>query len=460
MENTVHVPPKVALWNNPAIRAILYQATVLIASVGAIVYFFINTFTNLKQRGISSGFGFLSNEAGFGISEVLPIPRLENGFLAFILTCAVCIVATWGLSRAYQAKGRKLGDTLAGVALGMAVLVGIPALVLLFTAGSFTADSYTEASSYRMALVTGLFNTVKVSAVGCVLATILGLVIGISRLSSNYLVSRLALAYVETIRNVPLLLQLFFWYKAVLRAMPDVDQSIKLAGFITLNNRGVFLPGPEPREGLPYFLAAAVIALMLSWLWYHHARLRQESTGAQLPVAWPSIGMVVALPALSWLVIGTPLELTFPKLDGFNFAGGLVLSPEYAAMLLGLVLYTAAFISEVVRSGISAISKGQREAAGALGLRSTLAMRLVILPQALRVMIPPLTSQYLNLTKNSSLGVAIAYPELVSVGGTILNQSGQAIEIIAVTMAVYLSISLLISLGMNWYNAKVRLVER
>jgi general L-amino acid transport system permease protein len=460
VQNAAHVPPKVALWNNPVFRAILYQAVVLTACVGAVVYFFINTFTNLKQRGISSGFGFLSNEAGFGISEVLPIPKLEGGFLVFICTAAVCIAATWGLSSAYKRKGRKLGDSMTGVALGMGVLVGIPAVVLFFTAGTFTADAYSESSSYRMALVTGLFNTIKLSAVGCLLATILGLIIGIARLSSNYLVSRLALVYVETIRNVPLLLQLFFWYKAVLRAMPDVDQSVKLAGFVTLNNRGVFLPGPEPRDGLPYFLAAAVIALIADWLWHQYARLKQEATGRQLPVFWPSIGLVVALPALSWLIIGAPFEFTFPKLEGFNFVGGLVLSPEYAAMLLGLVLYTAAFISEIVRSGISAIAKGQREAAGALGLRPTFAMRLVILPQALRVMIPPLTSQYLNLTKNSSLGVAIAYPELVSVGGTILNQSGQAIEIIAITMAVYLSISLLISLGMNWYNSRVRLIER
>ncbi len=460
MQNTAHVPPKVAIWNNPTFRALLYQALVLGGCVAAVIYFFINTFTNLKQRGISSGFGFLNNEAGFGISEVLAIPKLEGGFLVFLVTFAICVAATWSLSYAYKRKGRKLGDSLTGVALGMGVLVGIPAIALFITANSFTAESYTEASNLRVALLTGLLNTIKVSAIGCVLATILGLIVGIARLSSNFIVSRLALCYVELIRNVPLLLQLFFWYKAVLRAMPDVDQSLKLAGMITLNNRGVFLPGPEPRDGLPFFLGAGVLALMLGWLWYQRARLVQEATGRQLPVLLPALGLLIVLPGLSWLVIGEAFELTYPKLEGFNFVGGLVLSPEYAAMLLGLVLYTAAFISEIVRSGIAAISKGQREAAGALGLRPVQAMRLVILPQALRVIIPPMTSQYLNLTKNSSLGVAIAYPELVSVGGTILNQSGQAIEIIAVTMAVYLSISLLISMGMNWYNSKVRLIER
>jgi len=455
-----HVPPKVALWNNPAFRGLFYQALALGACIAAVAYFFFNTFANLKQRGISSGFGFLANEAGFGISEGLAIPKFGGGLPIFLGTFGACAAAAWGLSRIYGRQGRKLGDSLPGLALALGILVGIPALVLFATAGLFTAETYTEASSYRVALLTGLLNTLKVSAAGCVLATILGLIVGLARLSGNVLVSRLGLAYVEVIRNIPLLLQLFFWYKAVLRAMPDVEQSLTLGGFITLNNRGVYLPGPEPRDGLRAFLAAVLVALMLSWLWAQRARLARERTGRQLPVLYPCAGLLVALPALAWLLFGAPFELTYPKLEGFNFSGGLALSPEYAAMLLGLVLYTASFIAEIVRSGISAISKGQREAAASLGLGPGQAMRLVILPQALRVIVPPMTSQYLNLTKNSSLGVAIAYPELVSVGGTILNQSGQAIEIIAITMAVYLGISLLISVGMNWYNAQVRLIER
>jgi general L-amino acid transport system permease protein len=460
VETTGQAAPKVALWNNPTFRALLYQGIVLGGCIGAVAFFFINTFSNLKQRGISSGFGFLSNEAGFGISEVIPIPRFEGGFAAFITVTVLCIVATWGLSKAYTRRGRKLGDSMSGLALALAILIGVPAIALFATADSFTAITYSESSNYRIALITGLLNTLKVSAVGCVLASILGLIVGIARLSTNWLVSRLALLYVETIRNIPLLLQLFFWYRAVLQAMPDVDKSVSLAGVITLNNRGVFLPGPEPRDAVPEFLAAILVALMLGWLWSQKARLIQEKTGKQWPVLYPTIGLLIVLPGLAWLIFGTPFEFTYPKLEGFNFTGGLVLSPEYAAMLMGLVMYTAAFIAETVRSGISAISKGQREAAGALGLRPGQAMRLVILPQALRIIIPPMTSQYLNLTKNSSLGVAIAYPELVSVGGTILNQSGQAIEIIAVTMAVYLTISLLISFGMNWYNSRVRLIER
>jgi len=460
VENATGAPPKVAIWNNPVFRALLYQGIVLAAFVAVVIFFFVNTFNNLKQRGISSGFGFLGNEAGFSISEVIAIPRMEGGFPIFVLTVALCIAATWGLSSAYKRRGRRLGDSMAGLSLGLAILVGIPAVVLFITAGSFTAQTFTEASSYRIALITGLLNTLKVSAISCVLATIIGLLVGIARLSGNWLISRLALLYVETIRNIPLLLQLFFWYTAVLRSLPDVDKSLKIGGFITLNNRGVFLPGPEPRDALPEFLAAILIALAAGWLWRQQARLIQERTGRQMPVLYPALGLLVLLPGASWLLFGTPFELTYPKLEGFNFTGGFTLSPEFAAMLLGLVLYTASFIAEIVRSGISAIPKGQREAAGAVGLKAGQSMRLVILPQALRVIIPPLTSQYLNLTKNSSLGVAIAYPELVSVGGTILNQSGQAIEIIAITMAVYLTISLLISLGMNWYNARVRLIER
>jgi general L-amino acid transport system permease protein len=460
VDPTAAAPHKVALWNNPSFRALLYQGLVLSACVAAVVFFFVNTFDNLKQRGISSGFGFLGNEAGFGISEAVPIPRLEDGFLAFILTVVLCILATWGLSAVYRRNGRVLGDSVAGLSLGMTMLVGVPAVVLFATAGNFTAIAYSEASTYRVALVTGLLNTLKLSAIGCVLATLVGLIVGIARLSGNWLIGRLALMYVDVVRNIPLLLQLFFWYKAVLRAMPDVERSFNIGGIVTLNNRGVFLPGPEPREALPQFLAAILVALMLGWLWSQRSRLIRERTGRQVPVLYPVLGLLVVLPAGAWLVFGTPFELTVPKLEGFNFTGGLALSPEFAAMLLGLVLYTAAFIAEIVRSGIAAVSKGQREAAMAVGLRPAQAMRLVILPQALRVIVPPMTSQYLNLTKNSSLGVAIAFPELVSVGGTILNQSGQAIEIVAITMAVYLSISLLISLGMNWYNAKVRLVER
>jgi general L-amino acid transport system permease protein len=441
------------------VRGLLYQVLVLGGCVAAFLYIFNNTLTNLRARGIASGYGFLSNEAGFAISEVLPIPLPEGGVLVFLLTVGAGLLLTWGLARSLRRKGRALGDDTRTALLVVALLVVAPALVLYFGWGEIHTESYTEASSYRIALVTGLLNTLKVSLLGCALATLLGVFVGLCRLSSNWLVSRLALAYIEGIRNIPLLVQIFFWYHAVLRNLPDVQESHRW-GQAYLNNRGVFLPRPDPRPGFEWVLAALLLAGVLIYFRARHARRRQDATGEQLPVLWPALAALLLLPGAAWLLAGQPVRLSFPVLEGFNFQGGMVLSPEYAALLAGLVSYTSAFIAEIVRSGIAAVDRGQREAAQALGLRAGRRMRLVVLPQALRVIVPPLTSQYLNLTKNSSLGVAIAFPELVSVSGTILNQSGQAIEVIGITMAVYLTFSLLISLGMNWYNARVRLVER
>jgi general L-amino acid transport system permease protein len=442
------------------VRAVLYQAAILgLVALGA-WWIFSNTLANLEQRGISSGFGFLGNEAGFGISETPPVPRLRAGMIHFLVACGIGLAAVWGMARWERAQGRALGGSTPKVVLAAALLVGLPGIVLWSTGHTIETVNYNETASYGLALVTGLINTLKVATMGCVLATVLGLVIGMARLSSNWLVSKLAETYIEVLRNIPLLVQLFFWYKAVLASLPGPRQSVDLWGLLILNNRGVYLPAPLPQSSAGTFGAAVVAALVGAWFWARHVRQRQERTGERLPVLYPTLGLLVALPGLVWLAGGTPFGLEFPELAGFNFRGGLVLSPEYAALLAGLVLYTASFIAEIVRSGIQAVDKGQREAALAIGLRRGLVMRLVILPQALRVIVPPLTSQYLNLTKNSSLAVAIGYPDLVSVGGTTLNQSGQAIEVIGITMLVYLTFSLGISVGMNWYNARVRLVER
>lgn len=444
------------------VRAIFYQAVVLGACLVAFLYIFNNTLTNLRERGIASGFGFLANESGFGISEVVPVPLLEGGFLYFLATVAFGLAITYGLSRHLKKKGLTIGSDYRYPLVVIALLVAAPALVVYATWPQFHSETYSEASSYNIALVTGLLNTLKVSVIGCVLATVLGLLIGIAQLSSNWLVSRLAVGYIEVLRNIPLLVQIFFWYKAVLAALPGVRESIHLGlGLgIFINNRGVFMPRPIPQAGFEWVMVAAFLAFCFTYFRMRQARIRQEKTGAQIPVLLPSVAAWIVLPGIAWFAAGQPVVFSSPELAGFNFEGGLVLSPEYTALLLSLVMYTAAFIAEITRSGIQAVSRGQREAAGALGLRQGLTMRLVILPQALRVIVPPLTNQYLNLTKNSSLGVAIAFPELVSVGGTILNQSGQAIEIIGITMAVYLTFSLLISLGMNWYNSKVKLIER
>jgi general L-amino acid transport system permease protein len=324
-----------------------------------------------------------------------------------------------------------------------------------------TLIPYTESDTYGRVFVVGLLNTLLVAAIGIVLATILGFIVGISRLSSNWLLARLAGVYVELIRNLPLLFQILFWYLAVLGALPGPRQSISIFDEIFINNRGLFIPHPLLAEGSGIVLVAFAVACVAGIVLRVWARRRQEATGRQFPVLWTSLALIVGLTFVALVATGFPISFEKPTLRGFNFAGGMRVIPEFVALLIALVTYTAAFIAEIVRAGILAVSRGQTEAAYSLGLRPRQALRLVIVPQAMRVIIPPLTSQYLNLTKNSSLAVAIGYPDLFAVfAGTTLNQTGQAIEIVAITMAVYLTISLVTSALMNFYNARVRLVER
>ncbi len=320
---------------------------------------------------------------------------------------------------------------------------------------------FNEASSYGRAFVVSLLNTLLVSAIGIVLATILGFVIGIARLSTNRLVAKLAEVYIEIFRNIPLLLQIFFWYFAVLRTLPSPRQSIEFADAFFLNIRGLSTPRPIFESGFSAILISLLVGTVAVVFIARWAKRRREETGRQFHTAYASFGILIGLPTLAGWVTGLPLSWDYPVLKGFNFQGGLTLIPELVALVIALTLYTASFIAEVVRSGIQAVSHGQTEAARSLGLRHGPSLRLVIIPQALRLIIPPLTSQYLNLTKNSSLAAAIAYPDLVLVfAGTALLQTGQAVEIIAMTMAVYLTISLVISALMNWYNEKTALVER
>ncbi|MCE7565238.1 amino acid ABC transporter permease [Aliivibrio fischeri] len=320
---------------------------------------------------------------------------------------------------------------------------------------------YDETYSYGRTFVVGLLNTALVSVLGIFFATILGFTVGIARLSSNWLVSRCAAVYIETFRNIPLLLQIFFWYFAVLQALPSPRQSLSLGESVFLNVRGLFFPSPIFEEGSNLigiaFIAAIVFILFLSkW-----AKNKQRITGQQTPVLRYSLLALFGLPTLAYFISGMPISIEYPELKGFNFRGGISIIPELAALVVALSVYTASFIAEIVRSGINAVSHGQTEAAMALGLPRKRTLKLVVIPQAMRIIIPPLTSQYLNLTKNSSLAMAIGYPDLVSVfAGTTLNQTGQAIEIITMTMAVYLTLSLLTSFLMNIYNSKVALVER
>ena len=321
--------------------------------------------------------------------------------------------------------------------------------------------AYEPSDTYLRAFWVGVVNTIRVSVIGIACATILGLVIGIARLSSNWLVRNLAAIYIECFRNIPLLLQILFWYTAVILQLPSVRKSLTFFGHVFINQRGVYLPSPQPTSGVKIWVACLAVGFILALILYL-ARLRElrqmEQPGFPAKWALPTF-LVVAL--VGWfLTPGRPFTLELPALKGFNFAGGIYLSPEFCALVIGLVMYTGAFIAEVVRSGIQSVAKGQQEAAKAIGLNEFQTLRLIVLPQALRVIAPPLTSQYLNLTKNSSLAVAIGFPDLFNIGNTMMNQTGQSIPIFGMIMISYLIISLATSAYMNWYNRRINRIGR
>ena len=388
---STQAPKKRLTWNNPTLRSVVYQLLAVAIVGGAGWYLVHNTLHNLSVRNISTGFGFLTREAGFAIGE--------------------------------------------------------------------SVISFTPADTYQRAITVGVLNTLRVALVGIVLATLLGTIIGIARLSKNWLIRKVSSVYVEVMRNIPLLLQLFFWYTIIIETMPGPRRAHHPLPGVFVSNRGIQLPTVQG-EGLLWLLAGLFMAIVASIVLVKWARRRQEQTGQLFATGRAVFGLLLVVPTLVWWVSGSSLSLEMPELKGFNFAGGMTISPEFAALLFGLVIYTSAFIAEVVRSGIESVHRGQWEAAGALGIKSGFVLRLVVLPQALRVIIPPMTSQYLNITKNSSLAVAIGYPDLVSVINTTLNQTGQAIEGILMIMAAYLTVSLSISLLMNWYNKRIALVER
>ncbi|MGO4715425.1 amino acid ABC transporter permease [Bradyrhizobium sp. 2TAF24] len=358
----------------------------LVAALAWIGYEIVaNARANLQAQHIASGFGFLSNTAGFAVSQAL-----------------------------------------------------IP---------------FTESNTYARVFVVGLLNTLVVSVIGIFFATLIGFMVGLGRLSPNWLVSRLAGGYVELVRNLPLLFQILFWYLAVLAALPSPRQSLSLFGSIFLNNRGFVVPRPVPLDGFGPVMAAVGVAIIIAIALRVYARRELFQRGRRL-VVWPyAVGTLVGLPLVAALVFGVPLSFETPALRGFNFAGGSRIIPEFVALTVALSTYTAAFIAEIVRAGVLSVNKGQMEAGASLGLSRGATLRLIVVPQAMRVILPPLTNQYLNLTKNSSLAVAIGYPDLFSVfAGTTLSQTGQAIEIIAITMGVYLLISLITSALMSFYG--------
>jgi general L-amino acid transport system permease protein len=391
-------PPKGSILYDPRIRGLFYQ--VLVVAVVSFLFYeaATNAIDNLRRAKIASGFGFLEVTAGFDISQ---------------------------------------------------------ALIRFSAAGS----------TYGEAFIVGLLNTLVVSAIGIFFATILGFIVGIARLSTNWMVAKVSMVYVEVLRNIPLLLQLLFWYNAVLTPLPQPRNSIEMGAGFFVNSRGLFMPRPIYSADAWLIGTGLLVGIVGTIVFRTWARRQQEQTGRQYPVGLVTLALVVGLPVLLWIVLSlvgtTPITFEVPRKGTFNLTGGMQILPEFVALLLGLVTYTAAFIAEVVRAGILAVSKGQTEAAGSLGLKPGQTLRLVVIPQAMRVIIPPLTSQYLNLTKNSSLAVAIGYPDLVQVFmGTVLNQTGQAIEVVVITMGVYLTVSLLTSLVMNIYNSRVAIVER
>src|SRR5665213_59471 len=387
-------PARVAFYNDPKTRSIIYQVVLCALIALLVVGATFNAIDHLRRAHIASGFGFWDQTAGFDISQTL----------------------------------------------------------IFYSA---------QVSTYGRAFWVGLLNTLLVAGLGIVFATILGFTIGLSRLSQNWLPSNFATGYVETIRNLPQLLQLLFWYNAVLKALPEMRDSIAIPGGTFLNNRGLFLPSPVFLYGFSAVVAALIVGVIAAIAFYIWARKRQERSGQQAPVFLVTLALVVGLPFVVLALKGFPLSFDYPQAGRFNISGGLEVLPEFAALLFGLSIYTAAFIAEVVRAGITAVSRGQTEAAYSLGLKPRPTLRLIIVPQAMRVILPPLTSQYLNLTKNSTLAVAIGYPDLVQVfTGTVLNQTGQAIEVVAITMLVYLTISLVTSFLMGIYNSRVALVER
>ena len=389
-----------SFWQNRKFRALVYQVIACLAIIYSGYTIFQNTLTNLGKRGISSGFGFLTNNSGFPIIQSL-----------------------------------------------------IP---------------YDELSSYGAVFLVGLLNTLLVSVIGVFIATIIGFIVGIARVSQNWLIQKLSAVYVEIFRNVPLLLQIFFWYHAVLKPLPAPRQLYEKGDAIAfgINNRGIYVPEPVYENGFIYIVLVLLIALVASFFIKRNVSRTQMMTGKRKNTTALILSLILGLPLLTAFLVtivrgSFPLSFDYAVMGNFQLLGGISIIPEFIALLIALSVYTASFIAEIVKSGLLSVDKGQTEAATSLGLKQNTILRLIIIPQAMRVIIPPLTSQYLNLTKNSSLAAAIAYPDLVSIfTGTVLNQTGQAVEIIAITMLVYLLISLVTSFALNWYNAKVSTTER
>jgi len=387
--------------------------------------------------------------SGRSLTSYIYDPKFRGIAFQFIALVVIVTVGWWifdntteNLRRSNTASGYQFLNGRAGFDIGQSLI------------------AYTSDSTYGRAILVGFLNTLMVAFVGIITATIIGFIIGLGRLSKNWLIAKLCTVYVEVFRNIPVLLVIFFWYKGVLGALPQVRDSLELPFSMFLNNRGLAFPKPVWGEGAILIPIALVVAIIASLAIARWAKMRQDATGQTFPTVWTAVALIVGLPILAYFVAGMPLTFDYPVAGRFNLTGGAVVAPEFVALYLALSFYTASFIAETIRAGVQGVAKGQTEAASALGLQPSTTTRLIVVPQAMRIIIPPLTSQYLNLTKNSSLGVAIGFPELVSTGGTTMNQTGQAVEVVSIWLVVYLSISILTSIFMNWFNARMALVER
>ena len=437
------------IFGDVRLRRHLYRATIVLLLLAAAFLVYAGATARLSARGIGTGFGFLFQEAGFAIGETLPIPIPEGGCAWLFL--ALCAAGIAGLLIRTLAGGTGLHWPWLAGGVGLLALVGAVVLIVQGRSGVGVVN-YSAENSFGFALATGFANTIKVSIFGVLLATVIGLTVGIARLSSNWLVARSATAFVESLRNIPLLVQVFFWYFGVLRALPSVRQSLDLGGTLVLNSRGVYLPHIHATVGSWPDVLALLAGIAGATLLRRRALAVKLATG--LSAAWsPAVPLLPLFAlAIAWFVFGAPATLSFPVLSGFNYVGGVRLSPEFASLMLGLGFYHASFIAEIVRAGIQGVDHGQREAARSLGFREGRILRLIIFPQALRVMFPPLITQYLSLIKDSSLGFAIAYPELVTINNVTINQTGQPIEVLMITISVYMAFNLLVSLILNRFE--------
>jgi general L-amino acid transport system permease protein len=441
---------------NARVRAVIYQILI----VGTVVFTAYSLGNQAKDKlerlGLNFGFSFLSETAGFDIGEQIPIVRLEEGAIYFFAMLITAILIVWLLNLWGRSRSKALQHSLRMVILKIVILYGLPILTLFLVYHSIKIDDYTSDSSFIDALTIGILNTVRVSIFSVVTSTILGLFIALMRLSKNWVLRTLGRGYIEVIRNLPFLLHLFFWYFAVLRTLPGVRQSWSIRETIFINNRGIFIPAINAEVGLSAFLAAIVIVGLLIYLLSTIARNTQETTGRRIPFIRYTLLLSLGLPAAAVLFFGKPFSFILPTLQGFNFQDAISLSPEFASLFIAMTIYHGAYISEIIRSGILSVPKGQSEAAMSLALPRSRVVRLVVLPQSLRVILPPLISRYLGLIKSSSLGVAVGFPEIVSIGHSIEFATGKAIEVVLLTIAFYLVLAITVSLWMNWYNARIQ----